>query len=105
MSYLIEVGPLLLNMKTRQAKIHDNYVELTRREFQLIRYMFEHAGEVLSREKLFLHVWGGSTMLDTRTIDTHVSNLRRKLKVDLDAGFELATVYGQGYKLNYINAE
>jgi two-component system, OmpR family, alkaline phosphatase synthesis response regulator PhoP len=73
-------------------------VELSAREFQLLRYFIEHAGEVLSRETILNGVWGYDAMPSTRTIDTHVTWLRQKLEDNHHHPEHILTVYGVGYR-------
>ena len=70
-------------------------VRLTRREFELLRYLVENRNRVLSRDRLLERVWGYTFAGDTRTVDVHVRQLRRKLG---DAS-PIVTVWGVGYKV------
>jgi len=71
---------------------------LTYLESELLRYLIEHAGEAVSRAELLNKVWGYDRYPSTRTVDTHVLNLRRKLEADPAAPRYLLTVHGIGYK-------
>jgi len=73
-------------------------VELSAREFQLLRYFIEHRGIALSREAILNHVWGYDSMPTTRTIDTHVTWLRQKLEENPKFPQYILTVHGLGYK-------
>jgi DNA-binding response OmpR family regulator len=70
-------------------------VRLTRREFELLRYLIEHRNRVVSRERLLERVWGYDRMIETRSVDVHVARLRAKLG---PAGQQIETVVGIGYR-------
>ena len=74
-------------------------VELTLKEFELLRALMAAPGQVLSRSQLFERVWGASFMGATRTVDVHVQTLRHKLsEVSPGAGALVETVRGVGYR-------
>jgi two-component system, OmpR family, alkaline phosphatase synthesis response regulator PhoP len=73
-------------------------VELSAREFKLLRYFIEHRGATLSRETLLSDVWGYDEMPLTRTVDVHVAGLRQKLEANPKAPEYIVTVHGLGYK-------
>jgi two-component system alkaline phosphatase synthesis response regulator PhoP len=73
-------------------------VNLSAREFQLLRYFVEHPGATLSREELLTHVWGYSASTFTRTVDVHVASLRQKLEPDPKQPRFIVTVQRLGYK-------
>ncbi len=70
-------------------------VRLTRREFELLRYLVENRNRVLSRDRLLEKVWGCDRMVETRSVDVHVGRLRGKLG---NAGRQIETVVGLGYR-------
>ncbi|BCS32922.1 DNA-binding response regulator [Luteitalea sp. TBR-22] len=70
-------------------------VRLTRREFELLQYLVENRGRVLSRDRLLEQVWGYDTQIETRSVDVHIGRLRAKLG---PAGAQIETVVGLGYK-------
>lgn len=70
-------------------------VHLTRREFELLRYLVEHRNRVVSRARLIEEVWGYDTSVETRSVDIHVARLRRKLG---PAGRQIKTLVGLGYR-------
>ena len=73
-------------------------MNLSAREFQLLRYFLEHPGKTLSREELLTQVWGYSQQTFTRTVDVHVASLRQKLEAEPKQPRFLLTVQGLGYK-------
>ena len=73
-------------------------LELTPREFRILRHFIDHAGEVVTRDALLNHVWGYDSSAFTRTVDTHIARLRQKIE-DLPAEPKhLITVHRVGYK-------
>ena len=73
-------------------------LELSAKEFQLLRYFFEHRGATLSREELLTEVWGYEHTQSTRTVDVHVAWLRQKLEANPKVPQIIQTVHGLGYK-------
>jgi two-component system alkaline phosphatase synthesis response regulator PhoP len=73
-------------------------VELSAREFKLLRYFVEHRGAALSRDELLNEVWGYNAMPSTRTVDVHVAWLRQKLEDNVRHPQHILTVHGLGYK-------
>ncbi len=90
----LELGDLVLVPDAREVTVAGATVELTGKEFDLLAYLVENAGIVLSRDQLLDRVWGMSFAGGTRTVDVHVAQLRRKLGRP-DA---IRTVRGSGYK-------
>jgi two-component system alkaline phosphatase synthesis response regulator PhoP len=73
-------------------------IDLSAREFKLLRYFVEHAGATISRDELLNEVWGYNAMPSTRTVDVHVAWLRQKLETNPKHPEHLLTVHGLGYK-------
>jgi two-component system alkaline phosphatase synthesis response regulator PhoP len=73
---------------------------MTRKEFDLLVFLVEHRGEIVTRDRLLDEVWGYERFPTTRTVDTHILRLRRKFEGDPDAPRWILTVHGQGYKFN-----
>ena len=71
-------------------------VRLTRREFELLRYLVQNKNRVVSRDRLLERVWGYERLVETRSVDVHVGRLRSKLT---HAGRQIETVIGLGYRL------
>ena len=76
-------------------EVDGSAVRLTRREFELLRYLVENRNRVLSRDRLLERVWGYDRMVETRSVDVHVGRLRTKLSA---AGKQIETVVGLGYR-------
>jgi DNA-binding response OmpR family regulator len=91
-------GNVMLDFKKYQAEVDGKAVELTAREFDLLRYLIEHAGEAVHRSDLLDKVWGYDVMPTTRTVDTFVLDLRKKLETDPSRPEHILSVRGVGYK-------
>jgi len=92
---VLRLGKVELRRSERVALANKREIKLTSKEFDLLTVLIENAGMVLSREKLLDEVWGMTYPGDTRTVDVHIAQLRRKLGLrDL-----ILTVRGAGYKV------
>ena len=89
-----------LRRRGRQVFKAGQEVALTRKEFDLLVYVVEHRGEVITRDRLLDAVWGYEHFPTTRTVDTHVLRLRQKLERDPDRPVWILTVHRQGYKFS-----
>ena len=99
-SDLMAVGAIKLSPSARTVVANGREVNLTRKEFDLLRTLMENKGRVLTREQLLEQVWGVSFVGETRTVDMHVKTLRRKLAEAAPGSEEaVATVRGVGYRL------
>lgn len=92
----VSVGPLSIDWQRREARVGEEELTLRTKEFDLLRALAEHEGVVLSRKQLLERVWGYDYYGETRTVDVHVTQVRRKLG---DRGVAIQTVRGVGYKL------
>lgn len=92
----VKVGPLQIDWQRHEATLAGETLQLRNKEFDLLRQLAEHEGLVLSREQLLESVWGYEYFGETRTVDVHVNQLRRKLTTD---AITIETVRGVGYKL------
>jgi two-component system alkaline phosphatase synthesis response regulator PhoP len=93
-------GAVRVDPSTRTVTRRDQLVPLTPMEFDLLRALMRRGGAVVSRLELLQEVWGHSAAVLTRTVDTHVAELRRKLEDDLAAPRHILTVRKAGYRLN-----
>ena len=92
----IEVGALRIDPRRREASVGDRRLELRAREFDLLAALARDPGAVLTRDALLEDVWGTDFPGETRTVDVHVSEVRKKLRPD---GPPIETVRGLGYRL------
>ncbi len=90
----LKVGPLELDPLARRVELGGRPLELSKKEFALLRALAAEPVRVFTREELLRGVWGFQTLAPTRTLDSHASRLRRKLA---EAGVEIQTVRGLGY--------
>jgi len=94
-SEVIHHGDLSIDAGRREAKVGDQEVQLAPKEFDLLWELLDHRGLVLTRDQLLERVWGYTFAGDTRTVDVHVRQLRRKL----GEASPIVTVWGVGYKV------
>jgi len=92
------VGEIVVDLRRAEVTRAGELVELSAREFKLLRYFIEHRGATLSRDALLSQVWGYEDMPLTRTVDVHVAGLRQKLEANPKAPEYIVTVHGLGYK-------
>jgi two-component system alkaline phosphatase synthesis response regulator PhoP len=95
-----QFGPIRIDLRGTEVWRDGKVVNLSAREFQLLRYFVEHRGATLSRDELLKEVWGYSTETFTRTVDVHVASLRQKLERDPKEPELILTVQGLGYKFS-----
>lgn len=93
---VLQVGALRLDAEAHRLDVDGREVSLTATEFRLLRLLMERAGRVQTRGQLLSDVWGYSDDVDSRTVDTHVRRLRRKLGQEAD---RIETLIGVGYRL------
>ncbi|MEO8464616.1 MAG: response regulator transcription factor [Gammaproteobacteria bacterium] len=95
----VSVGDLRVNLPRREAWINENPLKLTNAEFVILVTLMRSPGEVVSREALTRTALGRQLLPDDRSLDTHISNLRRKLGGDADADVLIRSIRGSGYVL------
>lgn len=97
---MVDASPYVLDAVKTTAMLDGKEIALTNREFALAVFLFRNAGKMLSRSHILEAIWGiDNTAVSTRTIDTHVSRLRRKLALRPDNGWKLSAIYQHGYRL------
>jgi DNA-binding response OmpR family regulator len=97
---VIHVGPVRLDMERRRVRSLGRSTRLTPRLVALLKMLMDRHGEVVERESLFKKVWETNYTGDTRTLDVHISWLRRALEVDPENPKFLKTIRGVGYRLD-----
>ncbi len=91
--------PYRVVASARQVFYQDAAIDLTEKEFELALFLFKNTGKLLSRQVLADSVWGRIVATTSRTIDTHVSRVRKKLNLCPQTGYRLVPVYNIGYRL------
>ncbi len=94
--------PYKIDTKLRHVSLNDEPIEMTQKEYELTLFLFKNLGRVISRGHLLEMVWGTSSKLNTRTVDTHVSRLRTKLELEGQPSWQLTSVYRHGYRLEQV---
>lgn len=92
--------PLLIDQESRRVFLHGQEVALTGKEYALLSVLYRERGKVVSRDQLMHEIWDTEWYGSTKTLDVHVSVLRRKLDEAGDAGRMIATVRGVGFRLD-----
>jgi len=92
----LSAGPIAIDPARHEVRVNGRQVHLTSIEFKLLQRLMQRRGRVQDRDRLLNEVWGYETVIDTRTVDTHVRRLREKLG---KAGDAVETVRGFGYRL------
>jgi DNA-binding response OmpR family regulator len=93
------IGETRVNVTRRLVTCRGKRLDLSPREFELLRYLLAHRGEVVTREQLLREVWGYHQTVVTRTVDNYISKLRAHLEPRLNEPSYLITVHGSGYQL------
>ena len=99
---IFEVEEFSFDPVNKILKKNDQEIELTHKEFDLSYFLFRNPGRILSRGNILENIWGKSSDLKTRTVDTHVSRIRSKLDLSKDKGWKLSSIYQHGYRLEHI---
>ena len=93
---VLQVGKILMNQEERRVLADGRELQLTFKEFELLRFLMENENMVLSRDKLLDIVWGYDSEVETRTVDVHIRSLRQKLG---DLGELIETIRNVGYRI------
>jgi two-component system response regulator RegX3 len=102
---VIEAGDLKVDNVLRQITREGEVIELTGKEFDLALFLLRNVGRILSRGYILESVWGRSPDLNTRTVDTHISRIRKKLDLNAEHGWRLTAIYQHGYRLEHLETE
>jgi DNA-binding response OmpR family regulator len=94
----LRFGQAEIDFRTYEARLGGKPIEMTRKEFAVLRYLGSRAGEVVTRDDLLNEVWGYESYPSSRTVDNHIAGLRAKLEPDASQPEHLKTVHGVGYK-------
>lgn len=93
---LLSCGNLSIDVERHRVLDGERQVDLTYKEFEMLRYLMENQGIVLTRDKLLEHIWGYDFDGETRTVDVHIRTLRQKLG---ESGTLIETIRGVGYRI------
>jgi len=93
---ILRYDPIVMNIETHRVTVHDEPVELTFKEFELLKFLLQNKGTVVTRSRLMDTVWGFAFAGETRTVDMHIKTLRQKLG---EAGHLIITIRNVGYRL------
>ena len=94
--HLLKAGGIVVNLDEHTVTIHNERIQLTLKEFELLRLFLSHPGMAFTRDQLLNDIWGADYVSETRTVDMHIRTLRVKLG---DCGKMIETVRGIGYRL------
>jgi DNA-binding response OmpR family regulator len=95
---VLRLGSFEIDIQRQRLSLDGQAMTMTQKEFDLAAYLFQNPGKLLSRDHLLNKIWGINAEVDTRTVDTHISRLRKKLGLDGSKGWKLVPVYGVGYR-------
>ncbi len=102
-SYVAE--PYRFDLRQKSVLLHGEEISLTHREFELAMFLFRHSGKAISRAHILEAIWDiDNSNVSTRTVDTHISRLRKKLQLNDENGWKLAAIYQHGYRLEQVGA-
>lgn len=94
-----KIGDLIIFPERYEAEINGAIITFTRKEFELLHYLANHLGNILSRDQLLRAVWNYDFAGDTRIVDVHISHLREKIEPDSKRPSYIKTIRGLGYKM------
>ena len=97
-SEVFQFGAVRVDFRRTLVTRDNRAVNVSAREFKLLRYLIEHSGATVSRDELLNEVWGYNSMTTTRTVDVHISSLRQKIEEDPRHPKSIVTIHGFGYK-------
>jgi two-component system alkaline phosphatase synthesis response regulator PhoP len=95
---LFSFGSVVVDLRTEEVLRDGSPIELTAKEFELLRYFVSHPDERISREVLLKQVWGYQGLPNTRTVDVHIAQLRQKLESNPKSPRHILTAHRSGYK-------
>lgn len=102
-SDFLSIADIKIDLKNKKITQADAEVAVTQKDFDLAVELFRNVGKILSREYLMSAVWGVNAELNTRTVDVHISRIRRSLGIRPEMGYCIRTVYQHGYRLEKVS--
>jgi DNA-binding response OmpR family regulator len=94
----IRFSDVVVDFKAYRALKNEQPIDLSAREYRLLRYLVVKQGNVVTRDELLDEVWGYNSYPTTRTVDNHIARLRQKIEANVDEPQHILTVHGVGYK-------
>ena len=94
----VHFDDVVIDFKAYKAEKNETPIELSAREYRLLRYLVAKRGAVVTRDELLDEVWGYNSYPSTRTVDNHIARLRQKIERNVEAPQHILTVHGVGYK-------
>ena len=101
----LHFDPYTLDCSNDRVNLEGESIQLTHKEFELTKFLFQNHNRLLSRNHILETVWGLSADITTRTVDAHISKIRRKLQLTPQRGWRLSSVYQYGYRLESISSD
>ena len=101
---ILSLGSITIDIQKNKIRVSDEIVKVTAKDFGIALEFFRNQGKVLSREYLLKRVWGVDAEINTRTVDMHVSRVRRSLKISPDMGYRITTIFQHGYRLEKVSS-
>lgn len=95
----LQIGAYRVDFQSRLAYVSGHEIDLTEREFSVVEYLFRNFGRAVSRDAMVRTIWGRDLDSMSRTVDSHVSRIRRKLDMRRENGVRLISIYSYGYRL------
>jgi len=102
---VFDFSPYRFDVNQATAFYENQAINLTEKDFELALCLFKNNGRVLSRAYLLESVWGVDAQLNTRTVDVHVSRIRKSMNIAADNGYRIRTVYQHGYRLERVEVK
>lgn len=99
---VLEIPPYQVNLINRVISVDGKAVEMTDKEYDLSLFLFRNLGQLLSRGHISETVWGRAADVQSRTVDTHISRIRKKLDFGPQRGLRLTPIYNFGYRLERV---
>lgn len=100
----LSLGCVTINTTTKEVLVQGDVVKLTPKEYGVALELFQHVGQILSREYLLKRIWGVNAEINTRTVDMHISRVRRSLNINPEMGYRITTIFQHGYRLEKVEA-
>jgi len=101
----LDFKPYTFDTQNNVVTKNGETIKLTQKEYLVALALFQAAGQLVSRKKLLLDIWGHSAELQTRTVDTHISRIRTKLELTPKNGWRISSIYHHGYRLERTSTE